>query len=111
MVATYGQYRDFLLSDSDRRGRLVESSVGAHLLAESKRKNFKVFWWREGNDEVDFVVQKGQHITAIEVKSGRVKSTSGIARFINTFNLTKQLIIGSAEYSVEDFLLDKVELF
>ena len=111
MVATYGQYRDFLLSDSDRRGRLVESAVGAHLLAESKCKNFKVFWWREGNDEVDFVIQKGQHITVIEVKSGRVKPTSGMTRFINAFNPTKQLIIGSAEYSVEDFLLDQLDLF
>ena len=36
VVATYGQYRDFLLSDPERRGRLVESAVGAHLLAVLK---------------------------------------------------------------------------
>ena len=111
MVATYGQYRDFLLSDPERRGRLVESAVGAYLLAESKRQHFKVFWWREGNDEVDFVLQKGERITAIEVKSGRVKPTSGMTHFINTFKSSKQLVVGSAQCPLESFLQGEVELF
>ena len=108
MVATYGRYRDFLLSDPERRGRLVESAVGAYLLAESKRQHFKVFWWREGNDEVDFVIQKGERITTIEVKSGRVKSTAGMTRFINTFNPTKQLVVGSAQCPLDSFLQGEV---
>ncbi len=111
MVTTYGEHRDFLLTDPALRGRLIESAVGAFLLTESKRQNFKIFWWREGNDEVDFVLQKGQHITAIEVKSGRVKPTGGMTRFVNTFNPTKQLIVGSADCPIEAFLLGKVELF
>lgn len=111
MVATYGQYRGFLLTDPERKGRLVESAVGAHLLAESKRQNFKVFWWREGNDEVDFIIQKGERTTAIEVKSGRVKSTKGMTRFVNTFAPTKQLVVGSAQCSLESFLQGEVELF
>ncbi len=28
-----------------------------------------VSWWREGHDEVDFVLQTGPHVTAIEVKT------------------------------------------
>ena len=111
MVATYGQNREFLLHDPERRGRLVESAVGARLLAESKRQNFKVYWWREGNDEVDFVIQKGERTTAIEVKSGRVKTTSGMTRFVNTFNPTKQLVVGSPVCPVENFLQGEVELF
>lgn len=111
MVATYGQYRDFLLSDPERRGRLVESAVGAHLLAESKRQNFRVFWWREGNDEVDFIIQKGERITAIEVKSGRVKPTNGMTHFVNDFNPTKQLVVGSAQCPLGSFLEGEVELF
>ena len=111
MVATYGQYRNYLLSDPERRGRLVESAAGAHLLVESKRQHFKVFWWREGNDEVDFVLQKGERVTAIEVKSGRVKSTSGMTHFVNSFKPTKQLVVGSAQCPVESFLQGKVELF
>ena len=111
MVATYGQYRSFLLSDSERRGRLVESAVGAHLLAESKRKNFKIFWWREGNDEVDFVLQKGASVVALEVKSGRVKPTTGMTRFITAFKPTKCLVVGSSECSIEIFLANKVDLF
>ena len=111
MVATYGQYRSFLLSDPQRRGRLIESAVGAHLLAESKRRNFKIFWWREGNDEVDFVLQKGESVVALEVKSGRVKPTTGMTRFITTFKPTKCLVVGSSECSIEAFLANKVDVF
>ena len=35
MTATYGAYRSFLLTDPERKGRLVESAVGAFLLAQS----------------------------------------------------------------------------
>ncbi len=111
MVATYGEYRDRLLADPDRRGRLVESAVGAHLLAESAKRRFMLFWWREGDDEVDFVAQRGERVTAIEVKSGRVKPTGGMTRFATMFNPSKLLVVGSAECPVEDFLLDKVEIF
>ena len=55
--------------------------------------------------------KKGDRTTAIEVKSGRVKSTSGMTRFVNTFKPTKQLVVGSAQCTVEDFLLGNVELF
>ena len=33
MTATYGPYRDSLLTDPERKGHLVESAVGAYLLA------------------------------------------------------------------------------
>lgn len=111
MVATYGQYRDFLLTDPKLRGRLVESAVGAYLLAESKRQNFKVFWWREGNNEVDFVLQKGRNITAVEVKSGRIKQTSGMVQFVNAFKPTKQLVVGAPDCSIESFLSGEIDLF
>lgn len=60
MTATYGLYRDFLLADPERKGRLVESAVGAYLLAQSKKQGFEVHWWREGASEVDFVCRKGR---------------------------------------------------
>ena len=111
MVATYGRYRDFLLTDPARRGHLVESAIGAALLARSKQEHFEVHWWREGNNEVDFVISQGEQAVAIEVKSGRVKSLKGLDAFINQFPFAKTLVIGSHDASVESFLRGEVSLF
>ena len=37
-------------------GRLVESAVGAHLVNASAGGACRVFYWRDRNHEVDFVV-------------------------------------------------------
>lgn len=111
MVATYGNYRDFLLTDSERKGRLVESAVGAYLLARSKKERFEVHWWREGTNEVDFVLSRGERVIAIEVKSGRVKSLKGMTAFITAFPGARSLVIGSGDCSLESFLRGEVDLF
>lgn len=111
MTASYGRYRDFLLTDSERKGHLVESAVGACLLARSKQEHFDVSWWREGDKEVDFVVSQGANVTAIEVKSGRVKSLKGLTAFMGKFPQARVLIIGTQDTSVEAFLRGEVPLF
>lgn len=111
MTATYGPYRDFLLTDPERKGRLVESAVGAFLLARSKVEHFDVRWWREGAHEVDFVLVKGDAITALEVKSGRVKSLKGISAFVSRNPQAKTLIVGSHACPLETFLTGGVKLF
>ncbi len=111
MTATYGQYRSFLLTDPERKGHLVESAVGAYLLARSAQERFDVAWWRDGVAEVDFVVFQGDAITAIEVKSGRIKPARGLAAFINRFPSAKGIVVGSPEAPLEDFLLGRIPLF
>lgn len=49
-------------------GHLVESSIGAHLL-NSAVDGMRVAYWRESPFEVDFVLQHGDRIAALEVKS------------------------------------------
>lgn len=44
-------------ADGDFWGRLVESAVGAHLIAASAGAATEVFYWRERNLEVDFVLR------------------------------------------------------
>ena len=39
-------------------GRMVESSIGAHLINYSLVEGFSVSYWRERNEEVDFVLEK-----------------------------------------------------
>lgn len=106
--------RTGLLEDPSQRGHIVETAVGARLLARSGAEGFEVYWWREGNKEVDFVIQKGAELTAIEVKSGHESSQSGMAAFLADHPGAKRIVVGGAAAgacTVEEFLLDKVNLF
>ncbi|MBU6200233.1 MAG: ATP-binding protein, partial [Xanthomonadaceae bacterium] len=58
-------------ADGEFWGRLTESAVGAHLANAAASGDCALTYWRERNHEVDFVVEAGRRLTAIEVKSGR----------------------------------------
>lgn len=111
MTAAYGTRRRFLLDDPDRRGHLVESAVGAYLLTRAQVEGYSLNWWRDGSREVDFVVSNAWQSIAIEVKSGRVKSTTGLTEFIIRHPGARTLIVGSPGCTLEDFLLGRVPLF
>jgi predicted AAA+ superfamily ATPase len=92
-------------TDGDRWGRLVESALGAHLLNSSFGTNISVTYWRERNQEVDFVLQQGQAVVAIEVKSGgRRESLPGMAAFARQFKPKRQLLAGGQGIPLEEFL-------
>ena len=63
--------------NTEQRGRAFELAVGAELM----QLPGQVFYWRERNDEVDFVYQYRERLYAIEVKSGRKKSARGLDIF------------------------------
>jgi predicted AAA+ superfamily ATPase len=63
--------------NAEQRGRAFELAVGAELVQQPGQ----VFYWRERNDEVDFVYQYRDALYAIEVKSGRNKSAKGLDAF------------------------------
>lgn len=111
MSATFGRYRENLLDDPALRGRLVETAVGAHLLARSQVEHFDLFWWRDGSDEVDFVAAQGNDVVAIEVKSGRVKGLAGLVAFQNRFPEARTLVVGSASCPLKAFLRGEVSVF
>jgi predicted AAA+ superfamily ATPase len=86
-------------------GRLVESAVGAHLANAAASGGFELFYWRERNREVDFVVRSGRLTTAIEVKSGRApEALPGMDAFAAAFSPGRTLLVGGDGVSVEDFL-------
>lgn len=96
-------------SDRELRGRMVESAVGAHLANAAAAGECEVFYWRERNQEVDFVVRAGRKATAIEVKSGRRRDTlPGLAAFAAAFDTTRRLLVGGDGIAVEEFLLEPV---
>ncbi len=86
-------------------GRLVESAVGAHLVNSFSTVGPKIFYWREGNYEVDFIIQKGKFLIAVEVKSGKRKpNLAGLDLFSEKFKVNKKILVGADGISVEDFL-------
>ena len=92
--------------DSARWGRWVESAVGAHLMNWAEEHDYRVFYWRDGNDEVDFVIQRGlEEIVAIEVKSGKRTDNQGIHIFADSFHPKHSIVVGGAGISLEQFLL------
>lgn len=100
-----------LLTDSSLRGHLVETAVGARLLARSAVEGFDLYWWRDGDLEVDFVAKRSDGaVAAIEVKSGRV-SKSGLSEFIKRSPDANPMVIGDRNTSIEQFLRDEVALF
>lgn len=113
MTASLGHSRETVLANSELRGHLVESTVGAHLLAIAPQKGLQVSWWREGNDEVDFVLSGADVLIAIEVKSGRMKPLGGMAAFLERYPQALRLVVGGSgpgSCSLEDFLSDRVPL-
>jgi predicted AAA+ superfamily ATPase len=92
-------------ADPERWGRLVESSVGAHLANAAATGECALYYWRERNREVDFVVRAGRSLVAIEVKSGRVpQAHPGIAAFEAAFKPKRSLLVGGDGIAVEAFL-------
>jgi predicted AAA+ superfamily ATPase len=83
-------------------GRLVENAVGAHLL-NLAGPGQRLHYWREGDDEVDFVLESGQKVLGLEVKSGRPRTTTGLQAFLRRHPGAKSLIVGSGGLSFEKF--------
>lgn len=84
MTALGDKGRAEWLEDSARRGHLVESAVGARLLARAPEEGFEVMWWREGVKEVDFVLRRDDALSAIEVKSGGESGQSGMSTLLKS---------------------------
>lgn len=93
-----------ILEQPEIYGRWVESAIGAHLLNQSLTEQINLYYWREGNHEVDFVLQKGNKTIVIEVKSGRNKLSTGMPAFSQRFNPTKILLVGREGIQIEEFL-------
>ncbi len=92
-------------SSPDIWGRLAEAAVGAYLVNEASRLNLEVYYWRQGNYEVDFIVAKARNLTAIEVKSGKRRMAfSGIEKFRESYKNTNVLTVGAQGVEIEKFL-------
>ena len=93
-------------------GHIFESGIGAYLVSQAFVHRFEVFYWRERNYEVDFVLRKRGSSVAIEVKSNAEKRTDGLERFRQLFNPQSSFIVGDGGINAEEFLtMDISKLF
>lgn len=110
--------RGFVTDRTDTKawGRWVESAVGAHLLSMADELDYKVYYWRESSrnkdekdKEVDFIIDNGGEVTAIEVKSGRRGMNAGLPDFVEAFKPKRSFVVGTGGISLEDFLGCEIE--
>ncbi|WP_298071822.1 ATP-binding protein [uncultured Bacteroides sp.] len=85
-------------------GRWVESAVGAHILNYAEEQDYRVYYWRDRDKEVDFVIESNRQCVAIEVKSGWRTTNAGLPEFVKRFNPVYSLVVGSGGVPVEEFL-------
>jgi predicted AAA+ superfamily ATPase len=92
-------------ADGEHWGRLVESTVGAHLANAAAKGACELFYWRDRNREVDFIVRRGRRVVALEVKSGRSRDVRpGLAAFDAEFKPARMLLVGGDGLGIEEFL-------
>ena len=100
------------IMDRDEWGRIFESAIGSYLVSQAFVHRFEVFYWRERDDEVDFIIRKKGVVVAIEVKSNGKKNTAGLGKFRTMFKPKSAFIVGDGGISAEDFLaMEIVKLF
>lgn len=112
----YGQARN----DKVFWGRMVENAVGAKLYPALIEKGAILFYWRERHNEVDYVIQVGDRLIAVEVKSSAQKNIeTSLLPFKQRFRKAETVLIsprindlnkkGIKYVSLEDFFLDPLK--
>ena len=104
MTATSGY--SFAEARADRTfwGRLVESTVGAHLV-NTARPRLEVCYWRDNSNEVDYVLRRAARVRAVEVKSGDSRPNDrAIKEFESRFRALRSLVVGENATPLNEFL-------
>lgn len=110
MTAPSGLALEEAQTDREHWGRLVESAVGAHLANAAATGACDLYYWREKNREVDFVLRRGRLLVALEVKSGRIRGQApGLAAFAAIWKPRRSLVVGQDGIPIDIFLARPVE--
>jgi predicted AAA+ superfamily ATPase len=92
-------------------GQIMESAVGTHLLNYSFKENYKLYYWNENSQEVDYIIEKDSVKVAFEVKSGKDSTNSGLSIFGKAFAPKCSFIIGTGGISFEEFFTMNPKFF
>jgi hypothetical protein len=90
-----------LLKDPALRGRWAENAVGSHLI----RSGLDVYYWRDRDQEIDFIARRGNNSIAIEVSvSAKKHDPDSLARLGRRIGVPKSIIVGPKGMPLEEFL-------
>ena len=103
---TFGSVR----TDAALWGRQVESAVGSYLLSQAEKHRMQVYYWRENNAEVDFILQRGLSVVAIEVKSNNARTNAGLHLFSSKYKPLQAFVVGNEGMPLADFLQTDLRL-
>jgi predicted AAA+ superfamily ATPase len=79
--------------------------VGAYLLNSALVHGMTLYYWRDGQDEVDFVLEWQKKQVAIEVKSYTTPhKPSGMKAFCQHYPQVRSLVIDGQNLTLERFL-------
>ena len=104
------EFKDYLVAENFNqinKGNIAEIYVGLELIANSSPNNPcpLYYWHRESNNsnaEVDYVIQKSEKITPIEVKAGTKGQMQSMQIFLKERNLEKGIRISLENFSTID---------
>lgn len=99
----YGKPLSQCLADKSWWGRLVENAVGAHIINQLPHLQYQLYYWREADREIDFVLKTPRNLWALEVKTGPEGHPQGFAPFMKLHPHARPLIIGHGGLALEDF--------
>ena len=99
-------------------GQVLEQVEIPNVIEMAEELGYDVYYWREPSrnkgekdKEVDFIIDNGHDLTAIEVNSGRRGTNAGLPAFVETFHPKRAFVVGTGGVSLEDFLNCDIESF
>lgn len=104
LTATNGKSFEKDFTNPQRWGRWVETAVGTYLINHAPTHNYRLYYWREAYDEVDFILERRDNLIAIEVKSGRRTTNRGLQIVRERYAPRYAIVVGSGGIPVADFL-------
>lgn len=84
-------------------GRWVESAVGTYLLDFAEDNDCQLYYWRERDTEVDYILVSQGEALALEVKSGKRGMNSGLPIFEKKYHPKRAIVIGTDGIPFEEF--------
>lgn len=109
LTALHGKGLEIDGTDSVVWGRWVESAVGVYLLDFVEENDGSLYYWRNGDDEVDYIVTMDGETIAIEVKSGRRSMNSGLPAFAQKYHPKRSVVVGTDGLDLETFFTCNIE--
>lgn len=94
IIATVGQGFKETMKNKAFRGRLLENAVGAKIYSLLQELGGELFYWRERDNEVDYVVKLKNRLIAIEVKSSnQIENQEALEQFAKRYPAAEKVLI------------------